>query len=196
MSIPSVIDDLVSGRNNIPDKAEITVPEAQYAKKIKISELSQLTDGASLSTLVPRIQAVINEIAGSDDNVLDTLTANVSSLQDGFIDTLYSLLAQNDVDLSKKLTLRLDKNGSLTIAGEHPDTDTVENLLQSRPDLSAAFREIASQSELMRDIRNISKLIHRQAGQEQYARMAEDDGSATYRMSLKGDMSHFYFSRV
>jgi len=196
VSITSVADGLVSGRNSIMEKAEIAVPEAQQAKKVTPGELSRLTDGASLSALAPRIQAVLNEIAGPEDNVLDALTANVNSLQDGFIDAFYSLLAQSSVDVTQKLTLRLDGSGSLSLADNHPDTDVVENLLQSRPDLSAAFREIASQSELLRDIRNISKVMYRQGGVEQYARTAGDAGSAAYRMSLKGDMSHFYFSRT
>ena len=195
MNISSMTDGHISSRNNIPDKAEIAAPETQPGGKARHSELSQLTDSASLTALPSRIQAILNEIAGPDDNVLHALTANVTCLQDAFIDTLYSLLTRSEVDLSQKLTLRLDTSGALALAGEHPDGEAVKELLHDRPDLSAAFREIASQSEVMRDIRNIGKVMCRQSGPEQYARMAEAAASDAYRMSMKGDMSHFYFSQ-
>ncbi len=158
------------------------------------ADLRQITDGAGLSALAPRIQAVLNEIAGPEDNVLDALGNNVNKLQDGFIETLYTSLSSRDIDLSQKLTLRLDGEGLLSVAGDHPQKEAVDELLREQPALSAAFDEIASQSELLRDIRNISKVVSRKSGVDQYAALG-NAGSAVYQMSLKGDMSHFYFSR-
>lgn len=159
------------------------------------SPLSQLTDEASLSSLAPRIHAALEEIAGPGENVLDTLSRNVESLQEGFVDALYSTLTEAGVDVGEKMTLRLDEGNALVVAGDHPQKSAVESAISENPALSSAFSEIAAQSELLRDIGNINKVMSRQGGLEQYARMSGSSGFAVYQMSLKGDMSHFYFGR-
>jgi hypothetical protein len=164
-------------------------------QEAQADELLRMTDAAKLSTLAPRIQAALNEIAGPGDNVLEALSSNVAALQEGFIDRLYAVLSENGIDLSQKLTLRLNAGGSLAVAGNRPDKEAVENALRGQPALSAAFGEIASQSELLRDISNINKVMTRRTGAERYAETWATPGAAVYQMSLKGDMSHFYFSR-
>ncbi|MCC8193531.1 MAG: hypothetical protein LIP28_02650 [Deltaproteobacteria bacterium] len=155
-----------------------------------------MTDQAKLSELAPRIRAVLDEIAGTENNVLDTLSGNIEKLQDGFIDTLYTTLAQENIDLSQKMTLRLDGNSVLTVAGQHPEKERVDSILAENPTLSTAFSEIASQSEVLRDIANINKVVTRHSGMEAYAATGNDKtASPVYQMSLKGEMSHFYFSR-
>ena len=166
-----------------------TLPVAQGAN------LSQLTDEASLSSLAPRLQAVLTEIVRPEDNVLDTLTRNVENLQEGFVEALYTTLAGAGVDMAEKITLRLDSSNNLAVAGPHAQKENVENAVSQNPALSSAFSEIAAQSELLRDITNISKVMSRQGGLEQYSRMSGSNGSTVYQMSLKGDMSHFYFGR-
>ncbi|SBV93835.1 conserved hypothetical protein [uncultured delta proteobacterium] len=159
--------------------------------------LQEMTDQAKLSSLAPRIQAVLSEIAGSENNVLNTLSANVEKLQEGFIDTLYTTLSENGVDLTQKMTLRLDRNNSLTVAGEHPEKERMDAILSENPALSTAFGEIASQSEVLRDLTNINKVMTRHTGMEAYTASGADKSSySVYQMSLKGDMSHFYFSRT
>ena len=158
--------------------------------------LQEVTDQAKLSVLAPRIRAVLNEITGSDDNVLDTLSANVEKLQEGFIETLYTTLSEEQIDLSQKMTLRLGRDNTLIVAGEHPDKEHVDAVLARQPALSTAFNEIASQSELLRDIANINKVMTRHTGMEAYASSEHSKSAmAVYQMSLKGDMSHFDFSR-
>lgn len=159
------------------------------------THLGRLTDEASLSALAPRLRAVLEEIAGPGENVLDTLSRNVENLQEGFVETLYSTLTEAGVDVGEKLTMRLNGSNGLVVAGEHPQKELVEKAVEQNPALSSAFSEIAAQSELLRDIGNINKVMSRQNGLEQYAHMAASGGQAVYQMSLKGDMSHFYFGR-
>lgn len=196
MSISS-IDQILPG--HLDKTGGFPVAEAKdgtrQEQNARADILMQITDGAALSSLAPRIKAILNQIAGPEDNVLDALSGNVGKLQDGFIDALYSALSARDINLDQKLTLRLNGEGILSVAGDHPQKEAVENVLREQPALSAAFDEIASQSELLRDIRNISKVMSRKGGLEQYA-AAGNTGSAVYQMSLKGEMSHFYFSRV
>ena len=157
--------------------------------------LSRITDGASLSSLAPRIQGMLNDIAAPGDNVMEALADNVSRLQDGFIDGLYNALSARGIDLSSKLTLRMGSDDMLAVAGDHPEKEQVEAVLREQPALSTAFGEIASQSEVLRDIKNISKVVTRRGGLESYARQGQDPNSNIYQMSLKGEMSHFYFSQ-
>ena len=169
------------------------VPPASFSAQS--ANLSQLTDQASLSALAPRLQAVLQEIAGPGDNVLDTLTRNVENLQEAFVETLYATMTEAGVDMREKLTLRLNNENTLIVTGEHSQKELVENVVRLNPALSMAFSEIAAQSELLRDIGNINKVMSRQGGLEQYARIAGINNSAVYQMSLKGEMSHFYFGR-
>ena len=170
--------------------------EVSAVKTAEIGTLQEVTDQAKLSALAPRIQSLFREIAGSDGNVLETLSGNIEKLQDGFVETLYSVLSKENIDLSQKMTLRLDGGNNLTVAGDHPEKDHVNAMLADQPALSSAFGEIASQSEVLRDMTNINKVITRHTGMEAYA--VSDRAQSVpsiYQMSLKGDMSHFYFSR-
>lgn len=158
--------------------------------------LQEVTDRAKLSSVAPRIQAMFSEMAASGNNVLDTLSGNIARLQEGFIETLYTVLSEKNIDLSQKMTLRLDGSNALTVAGEHPEKERVDIILAGQPALSSAFDEIAAQSEVLRDITNINKVMTRQAGMDAYS--AAEQGtfpSSVYQISLKGEMSHFYFSR-
>lgn len=174
---------------NLPGQSE-THPSAASGQ----TTLQEVTDQARLSSLTPTIRAALNEMTG-ENNVLNTLADNVERLQDGFIETLYTTLSEGDVDLSQKMTLRLGDSGSLVVAGEHPEKDQVEKLLAKDPALANAFSEIAAQSEVLRSIANIGKVMTRQTGMNAYTDL-EHAGSAStvYQMSLKGEMSHFYFS--
>ncbi|MDL2209530.1 hypothetical protein LJC26_01850 [Desulfovibrio sp. OttesenSCG-928-O18] len=158
--------------------------------------LQEVTDQAKLSSVAPKIQAMLSEMAASENNVIDTLSGNIDRLQDGFIETLYTALSEEGIDLSQKMTLRLDGSNALIVAGDHPEKERVDKILAGQPALSSAFGEIAAQSEVLRDITNINKVMTRQAGMDAYSAAEQGAASATvYQMSLKGEMSHFYFSR-
>jgi hypothetical protein len=92
------------------------------------------------------------------------------------------------------MTLRLNPDGMLSVSGDHPEKAKVDKVLAEKPALSSAFSEIASQSEELRDITNINKVMTRQTGAEAYAAGSAKAPFSIYQMSLKGDMSHFYFS--
>lgn len=183
----------------IPMPGEAATPEPRNerpAPSVGRESLQDVTDQASLSELAPRIKAVLHEIAGSENNVLHRLADNIGRLQDGFINTLYGVLSQENIDLNQKMTLRLNPDGVLSVAGEHAEKERVEKILAENSALSSAFGEIASQSEVLRDITNINSVMTRQTGVEAYAAGAGKTPFSVYQMSLKGDMSHFYFSRA
>lgn len=158
--------------------------------------LTTLVDEARLSSLSPRLQSVLHQISEQGGNALEMLENNVTSLQNGFLETLQDKLAQADVSLDAKLTLKLDDSASLKVAGDHPQRDAVQQALDGAPELGEAFREIASQSELIRDIGNIRKVLSARGGAARYAEEeARDPAASVYQISLKGAMSHFCFAR-
>ncbi|MDL2306404.1 hypothetical protein LJC48_00030 [Desulfovibrio sp. OttesenSCG-928-C06] len=159
------------------------------------SALSQLTDQASLSALAPRLQNILKAIDHPDDNVMQALSSNISSLQDAFVDEIYTSLAAQGIDLSEKITLQLNAENQLTLAQEHADKEKIEAALAGKPELSEAFSEIASQSELLRDVSNIGKVIGERTGLQSYQSASNAASNNSYKISMKGEMSHFYFAR-
>lgn len=72
----------------------------------------------------------------------------------------------------------------------------MQKILDASPELGEAFGEIASQSEIIRDIGNIQRVLSTRGGVAQYAQEdARDTGPSSYQVSLKGAMSHFCFTR-
>lgn len=160
-----------------------------------LSQLSRVTDKASLSSLAPKLQNILQAIDHPDNNVLQAMSDNISNLQDVFVEAVSQTLGAEGIDLSNKITLRLDQAGELGLTGDHPEKDQIESALAKAPELSSAFREIASQSELLRDVSNISKVIGAQTGLASYQNSYNQPQETAYQISLKGEMSHFYFSR-
>ena len=100
-----------------------------------------------------------------------------------------------DIDLQDKVTLRLGNDGRLATSGEHPQKEQINAMLAQSPDLAETFKDIASHSELMRDIGNIRKTVSARSQMQQYEATAQDNPMSVYQLSLKGGMSHFFFSR-
>lgn len=190
--------------NKINSPAEIYAPldvtqgSSEAARAEQESPLSRLTDTASFSTVAPKIQAMLEEIASPASNVVDTLRDNVSRLQDGFVEALYDTLeGQPGISLDTKLTLLLNEGGVLAVAGDHPQQEAINNLLAGTPELSDAFAEIAAQSSALKDIQSLHSTVSGASGLDNYARqsVAGQPGDAVYQISLKGEMNHFYFGR-
>lgn len=184
----------------MPSPGEVPAPGAREGSAANAGEsgtLQEVTDQAKLSALAPRIQAMFSQGAGSGGNVADTLSTNIEKLQDGFVETLYAVFYKENISVSQKITLRLDDRSRLTVAGEHPEKEHINSVLAEHSALSSAFGEIASQSEVLRDIANINKVITRHTGMEAYTSAGFDRSPmSAYQISMKGDMSHFYFSRT
>ena len=94
-----------------------------------------------------------------------------------------------------ELTLRLDEQAILTVAGEHPDCEVISALLSRHPEFSAAFTEIAAQSAALRDLRSLRTMVLYASSAHSYSVLASGPGETVYQVSLKGDMNHFYFTR-
>ncbi len=159
-----------------------------------IATLARLTSAAGFSTVAPRLESLLGHMAAGE-NVLETLTENVAQLQDGFVDTLYCTLAEQGVDISQKMSLRLDDFGLLQMVAEHPQKEMIDAVLINYPELSMAFMEIAAQSAALRDIRSLQFTIVNATGAQMHSSVEGEGYYPSYQISIKGDMNHFYFSK-
>ena len=156
---------------------------------------SNRTDSFEISPMSGRLDTLLEEISDRGANALDALQERASALQENFLDRLYTQMDAQDIDLQDKVTLRLDNDGRLATSGEHPQKEQINAMLAQSPDLAETFKDIASHSELMRDIGNIRKTVSARSQMQQYEATAQDNPMSVYQLSLKGGMSHFFFSR-
>ena len=174
----------------------------RYPEEAGCTELGRLTQSAAFSSVVPRLRTAFDltdgqkkQDADPSGHILDMLAGNITLLQDSFMDSLYEKLQNMGVDLSQKLTLRLDDEARLRIAGEHPDEAAINTLLACDPELTTAFMEIAAQSAALRDLRSLRTLTLYDRAADGYSALAAGPGECIYQLSLKGEMNHFYFTR-
>jgi hypothetical protein len=156
--------------------------------------LAQIARSAAFSSVLPRLQAGLEQMDRPGACLVDILTANISHLQDSFMEALYSRLITMNADLSTKLTLRLNDQDQLTLVGEHPDCSAILALFARHSEFSAVFKEIAAQSAALRDLRSLRTMVLYASTAHSYSVLASGPGETVYQLSLKGDMNHFYFS--
>lgn len=185
---------------NVPLMADAVLPvllEADIGANEATNEspLSRVTSNAAFSSVLPRLQAALDFMEQPGPGLLETLTDNITRLQDSVIEALYAELKKLKVDLSSKLTLRLDEQAQLTVAGDHPDCEGISGFLALHPEFSAALAEIAAQSAALRDLRSLHTMVLYGSSSHSYSVLSSGPGETVYQLSLKGDMNHFYFTR-
>ena len=159
------------------------------------SALSRVTGSAAFSSVLPRLQAALEQMDLPGEGMLATLSDNISRLQDSFLENFSAKLNEMKTDLSAKLTLRLNEQAQLVVCGNHPDAEAISALLSRNPEFSAAFTEIAAQSAALRDLRSLHTMVLYASTAHSYSVLASGPGETVYQLSLKGDMNHFYFTK-
>ena len=127
-------------------------------------------------------------LADSQNSISESLASNITRLQDHFVERLYLLLQQHRIDLSTKITLRLYNSTPLVALGEHPEKDRINACLACNPELGFIFGEIASQSAALQQLDSLYRLTSQSLQGQNLP-----DAAKPYQVSLKGEMSHFYF---
>lgn len=154
--------------------------------------LFAVTRSACFSGVAASLRKAMDGFSHPEGKVTCLLSDNIARLQDQFIETLYILFTEAGIGLEHKMTLRLGPNSTLCLAGDHPDKQAISSLLEKMPGLSRAFNEIAAQSAALRNIQNLQSLLAVAENEEETVHPLY----ATYQISLKGDMSHFYFAAL
>lgn len=170
--------DMVSPQ--VPVSANIHTSQVDTSDELKTLQYPELN---------PNIESMLEDICNKGSSVLEPLSSHVCSLQDVFLELLYSKLDAANICTSEKLTIYLTNKGNLSILGEHSQKTEIEDILMQTPMLAELFIELSSHSEMARDIINLNRV---------FAYKNDEDGayaelSSGYHLSLKGGMSHFYF---
>jgi hypothetical protein len=71
------------------------------------------------------------------------------SLVNKFQTQVKQLLSGQGVDLSPGINLQLDELGRIRVAGRHPNSQQIENLLATQPELADQLQFIAANSRLL-----------------------------------------------
>ena len=139
--------------------------------------------------LSPDIIAMLEDICSRGSYVIEPLSIHVYTLQELFLGTLYNKLEEAGIATDTKITLYLTKKGTLAVQGEHPQKNAITAMLNANPTLASVFVELASNSELARDIINNNRVFTARNDEE----AGYGERSSGYHLSLKGGMSHFFF---
>lgn len=174
------------------------------ANDSSVREFEQSADMAALRPLLSQALCLLDD---SGDNtamppealpgyrIILSVSESVGRLQDAFLEALAALLAKSGCDSLLKLTLRLDEQASIRVNDDHPEAARLQAEFDQNPELARSFAEIAVQSALLRDLRNLQNAAVYATSNDSYMALALAAPKSAYQISLKGDMSHFYFSR-
>lgn len=157
------------------------------ASSAKSESESESGDLVSLSSNGYGLTGLLGSVV-SDKGVLDSLEEKTSVLQEHFLSALSTKLEEAGIDTSVSITLKRNADGSIEVAGDHPDKEKIEALFTKEPVLGEAFNAIAEQTELARKIKAERSVAFSRAGG--FAAYAQN--SLTSSSSSKGDS--FYAS--
>lgn len=169
-----------------------SMPLATGETEGRVKNSSEVNFEFSLKKLLPNLKNIFWHAIKKEHTTFAKLEENISTLQDMFLEEMQRATQLHKYTLDEKITLRLDKAGQLGLHGEHINHELLQMMLENSPELSNIFRELAIQSELLRDTESIMKLISECEANRVY-NAARRTGKAHYQISIKGDMSHFYF---
>lgn len=111
--------------------------------------------------------------------------AQNEALQTQFTKTLAAKFDELGIDVSQPITLTRTSDGTVTVAGDHPDKDAIEKLFTDVPALTEAFNALAD---------NSTKLASMTASQS--ASLVRANGYAAYltQINSTASTSDFYYS--
>jgi hypothetical protein len=123
------------------------------------------------------------------------LSESIVRMQDNFLRELCTGLKERGVDPSSKLTLRLDEDAQLEAVGDDQAGAAAEDILAYRPELTELFTETAVRAALLRGLHDLRNAVRHERAEDIYTALNAGAGASCYQVSIKGDMSHFYFAR-
>ena len=110
------------------------------------------------------------------------------------------LLAGQGIDLSSGINLQLDEFGKIRVAGRHPDSQQIENLLASQPELADQLQFIAANSRLLNaadEAKSFQKLytMDPAAAVANSPRLFSENTSVTFDLFLDAQRTEVSFQR-
>lgn len=149
-------------------------------------DLVELSALGGLSNLAQGLSA--------NKTVLESLNERIETLQGHFLSALTTKLEEAGVDVEQKITLTRDDDGTVSVAGEHPDKEAIERIFKDEPVLAEAFSAIADESELVRTIKSRKNTGYGQGGLAAYLNTIGTDSEDSFFFSMMSGSASTYFS--
>lgn len=127
------------------------------------------------------------------------LNAKNEILQQHLTSALATKFAEAGIDVSQPITLTRDSDGNVTVVGDNPDKDAIEQIFADSPALAEAFNTLADNSSLAKSYTGSQTAsLVRANGYSAYLQQLTDssgsDASSSFYLSLLGSDSTTYFA--
>lgn len=140
------------------------------------------------------LSSLLADITARGGTALQVLDENLLGMQEYFLETLYPRLKAAGVDMTRKIVLAQTEEEKIALSCEHPDKEKIDSVLETCTDLEKVFQDMAHTSALIHDLRSMRKTISSAFPKTLDTTYDDEMLFSKYRISLRGDMSHFYFS--
>lgn len=157
-----------------------------------------LTDDTELYLNLPNsVCSELNGIGRQAVVMVPELEALLALCQDIFLERLYAALAGEGLRLCDKVSLCLNADGKLVDSNTDERNSAIENALAKDETLALFFAEIAWRSDVLRKLKQLCNLVSIVSSpadkRAQWVGGKADEKHDVYQLTIKGEMSHFYF---
>lgn len=159
---------------------------------------SVFSDDSELCLSLP--ESVCYELSGIGRQavvIVPELEALLALSQDVFLERLYARLSSDGLKLCEKVSLCLNTDGELVISNPDERNSALERSLAQDETLALFFAEIAWRSDVLRKLKQLCNLVAvgsvRADQRAQWVGGRADEKQNVYQVTIKGEMSHFYF---
>lgn len=182
---------------------DITTTYDSLKQQLKIksgtSDTGSKGSGATSSTVssssADNGKSLANQLANLGDStylspILQTKAQN-EALQNQLTKTLAAKFEDLGIDASQAVTLTRDADGTVRVAGEHPDKDAIEKLFADTPALTEAFNALADNSATLKTMtsRQASSLVRANGYAAYLQQMGSDASTGDFYMSYMNGLT-------
>jgi len=149
----------------------------------------QALAASSSATFSPELAAFLQYVEEHGHSVSQELAVSIDHLQELFLGVVHQAFQLAGVTVDSRMIISLNRQGKLHIETASAEQEQIEELLSSSKALPALLKLISVQSAILDGINNLRLVAGAQSGRdgEKFSQLQQ-----TYRVCLKGQLSHFY----
>jgi len=149
----------------------------------------QALAASSSDTFPPELATFLQYVEEHGHRVSQDLAAGIDHLQELFLGALYQNLQLAGLTVGSRMIISLNRQGKLHIETASAEQAQIEELLSSSMALPALLKLLSAHSAILDGIRNL-RLVAGSQGRGDCEKFSQ--AQQTYRVCLKGQLSHFY----
>ena len=141
------------------------------------------------ATLSPALDAFLHYVEEHGHRVSQELAASIDQLQELFLGTMHQALQLTGVTVDSRMVISLNRQGKLHIETACAEQTQIGDLLASSRALPALLKLVSVQSAILDGINKLRLVAGAQnsGDSEKLSHVRQ-----SYRVCLKGQLSHFY----